>query len=319
MDLGDALVIAPEETPQHFGQVAPLLGTQAADDAEIDGGQLRRRRDEQIAFVQVGMESAVVERLAEEGTDQVVGRFLVVKPGQGEGFRARQRRAVGPFGDQNAARHLVPDDLGRLHPRFLVDDLADFVAGRGFEAQVEFEQQRLGDRGDEGDGLKTACRREKEGDDARRQGHHGDVGGDDLFDAGAQDLDRHLAAIEQDRFMGLGDRGRADNLAEMREDGIDRLAERFDHAGLGHGARKGRQLVLQVGEVGNKLATEDIAARRQHLAELDEGRPQLLEGDGVAFAGAQVGLFGEERPQDRHEKARIGGRRCAVSFGSKAS
>ena len=60
MHPGDTVVVPADEAPQDFGKVAPLGRAQPPDDAEVDGGQVRGRIGEQIALVQVGVESAVI-------------------------------------------------------------------------------------------------------------------------------------------------------------------------------------------------------------------------------------------------------------------
>ncbi len=304
MDLGDALVVAAQEAPQHFGQIAPLFRLQPADNAEIDGNQLVRRLDEQVTFVQVGVEDAVVERLGQEGANEIVGQGQLVDAGQVQRLGARQRHGVDPARHQDAPRHIVPMHLGRAHPRFGIDDLADLVGRRSLKTQVEFQQQRPRHGLDESFGLQALGDRRQRGDDLRRQAQHGDVGGDHFLDMRAQDLDGDLVAVLQRGAMGLGDRGGPQHLAEVQEQLGHRLAQRLGDLGFRHGLRKRCQLVLEMAQVLGELRAEDIAARRQDLAQLDEGWPHGLKRLGVALAGTQTGLLGDQATRDIGKEAR---------------
>ena len=51
---------------QDLGQEAALLGPEPAHDAEIDGDDVARLVDQQVALVHVGMEKAVAHGVAQE-------------------------------------------------------------------------------------------------------------------------------------------------------------------------------------------------------------------------------------------------------------
>ena len=67
---------------------------------------------------------------------------------------------------------------------------------------------------------------------------------------------------------------------------VDRLAvdarQRRDHLF----GRERRHAVLQLGELVGDVERQQVAPRREHLAELDEDRPQLLQGEAQAPARA---------------------------------
>jgi hypothetical protein len=106
-----------------------------------------------------------------------------------------------------------------------------------------------------------------------------DVMFDDRQDAGAQDLDRDFAAIRQHREMHLGHRGRGHRLAiEAGEDLVHRLAVGLLQLGDGQFRGKGRNAILQSRQFVGDVQRQQVAARGQHLAELDEDRPQGLQG-----------------------------------------
>ena len=92
--------------------------------------------------------------------------------------------------------------------------------------------------------------------------------------------------------------------SKLREQRVDRLAELALDDAPGLGAGKGRQMVLQPREVGGDLFAQQIGAGRQRLAELDEGRPHLLQRRRQPLARpARVAAAGEQpRPGDQRRR-----------------
>ena len=91
-------------------------------------------------------------------------------------------------------------------------------------------------------------------------------------------LDRDPATVREHRRVHLADRGGGDRrLVELEEKPLDRLSELLlDH--LPHlRERDGRHLVLELSELDDDVRRHDVGPRRQELAELDEGRPELVE------------------------------------------
>src|SRR5207253_1896705 len=84
--------------------------------------------------------------------------------------------------------------------------------------------------------------------------------------------------VRQRCAMHLSDRGRRDRLlVELREELRDREAEiLFDHL-LDVRDRKRADVVLQPSQLGDDVGRQDVGPRREQLAELDEGRAELVE------------------------------------------
>jgi len=122
-----------------------------------------------------------------------------------------------------------------------------------------------------------------------------------------QDLDRDVLAAGRDGEMDLRDRRGGNRLVvEAGEDGRERLAKLGLDDAAGDRAGKGRQAVLQLRHVGGEFLAEQIGARRQQLAELDEARAERVQRGGEALtrprggkrvARAQQAKDGEQRQQ----------------------
>ncbi len=85
---------------------------------------------------------------------------------------------------------------------------------------------------------------------------------DDGQDAGAQDLDRDLAAIREHREMHLGHRGRGHRGAlEVGEDLVHRLAVGLLQLGDGQFRGKGRHAILQARQFVGDVQRQQVAAR----------------------------------------------------------
>ena len=98
------------------------------------------------------------------------------------------------------------------------------------------------------------------------------------FDARAQHLDHHLAAIGQRGRMHLCDRGRGQRFGiEAGECLADRQAECFlDDAARGIAVER-LDPVLQQGQFVGHVRRHQVAAGGQDLAELDEDRAEILQ------------------------------------------
>src|SRR5690606_20688274 len=78
-------------------------------------------------------------------------------------------------------------------------------------------------------------------------------------------------------------------------------------ARLGRG--EGRNLVLQEGQLGGDVIGQQVAAGGEDLAELDEHRPQVLEGQTQAGAAAEVPGGRVQLPGADQQQAHVPGQR----------
>jgi hypothetical protein len=128
---------------------------------------------------------------------------------------------------------------------------------------------------------------------------------DHRLDAGAQDLDRDLAAIRQHREMHLRHRRRGNRRpVEGGEDLVHRLAIGLFELGDGQFRRKGRHAVLQLRQLVGDVQRQQVASGRQQLAELDEDRPQVFQGLAQAHGARGRQVAPEHQALRRKQQAR---------------
>jgi hypothetical protein len=158
-----------------------------------------------------------------------------------------------------------------------------------FRHEVELVPERLRELLDDllrviGGQLRDMLLRER--GEVREQAH---VGVDPRADAGALDLEHHVGAVLQGRPVNLShrsgsERGRVHLVEELfkrrAQIMLDLLANllEIDRRGAG----------LELFELSDPLRSEEIRARRKNLTELDEGRPERLEGPAYALGALEV-------------------------------
>jgi hypothetical protein len=91
-------------------------------------------------------------------------------------------------------------------------------------------------------------------------------------------LDDHALARLEARRVHLRDRpGRERLRVDLGEDVLPRDAELLLHHGHDLGLRERRDAILERRQLVHDLLREEVGARREDLAELREGRPELLQ------------------------------------------
>jgi hypothetical protein len=114
--------------------------------------------------------------------------------------------------------------------------------------------------------------------DARGLVEEAEVGFDLLGCSRALDLDGDGVAVREHGAVHLADRRGGERLAvELEEEALDREAEVFLDDALDLFVREGPHVVLEAAELGDDVRGEDVGTHREQLAELDEGRAELVE------------------------------------------
>ncbi|MNZ70471.1 hypothetical protein D3C78_888100 [compost metagenome] len=131
----------------------------------------------------------------------------------------------------------------------------------------------------------------------------GDVGADHRLEVRANHLDHHFLAGLQLRGVDLGDRGGGQRFAlEAGEDLLDLGAQLFLDARHGEFRRERRNIVLQVCQFVGDIVRQQVTAGGEDLAELDEDRPEVFQGQAQALATAELQLLARQ-PAPRQQAA----------------
>ena len=105
-----------------------------------------------------------------------------------------------------------------------------------------------------------------------------EVGFDLLRRPGPLHLDGDRVAVREDGAVHLADRRGGQRFSvELEEEALDRLAELLLDDALDVFVRERAHVVLQASELGDDVRRQDVGPHREQLAELDEGRAELVE------------------------------------------
>ena len=227
------------------------------------------------------MEKPVAKHLGEENGDAITRQLLQIHPGFAQALDLPHRHAIHALHHQHFGADPVPEHL-RHHDQMQIGHVAAQLGGTGgFAHQVQLIVQVLVELGHHLARLEAlAVGRQA----VYPRGHHADQAHilvDDLQHAGAQHFHRHLALasvlVTQGGEMHLRDGCAGHRLPiEAQENLADRLAERPLDDGDGLLGRKRRHAVLQQRQLIGDVRRQQVAPGGQHLAKLDEDRPQFL-------------------------------------------
>jgi hypothetical protein len=245
---------------------------------QVEDGDVRAVGEEDVAGMGIGVEEPVDEDLLHVGLEELLGQIRPVDLEPGERADRGDLAPADVVHGQHARRRVVLDgerdddplELGQVaaerHEVLRLEPVVQLAR----EALPELIEDRLEPvvAADLGVGV------EELGDRRQRL----DVLGDALPDAGPLHLHRHLAAVAEPRAMHLAERGRGQRgRVELREALREPDTELARDDLLDLGERKRRDVVLEAAQRLDVRGGQDVGARREELAELDEGGAHLLE------------------------------------------
>lgn len=115
-------------------------------------------------------------------------------------------------------------------------------------------------------------------DDFSKPGEQAQIRIDGVTDIGTTDLQHHRGAIDQPRAMRLCQRcGRQRLFVQAREDAFRLHTQRGDQLRTDLIEWQRRHRVLQLAQFFDPLRRQQVHARGQHLAQFDEGWPELFQ------------------------------------------
>ena len=278
----DLAVILVEDRHEIFGEVILVLLAELADDAEIQCNESARSRsigiDPDVAGMGVGMEIIVAEHLLVEDAHRFCRQRLAVDAALVEFGNGVGGNAMHTLHDQDFFAGQRPDHFRHRQIRTVLPEPAHQTGVGGFALQIAFGQQCTFQFADHIMRTDFVGMRMQAAESIGQQTHQRDIGPDAGFDVGTQHFHNDLAAVLQPCRMHLGNRGRSQRLViEALEHCRQWLAETGFNQSPCLCRRKGLHLITQTGQLIGDVGGKQIAARGQHLTELDEQRAEFLQ------------------------------------------
>ena len=273
-DAGHGLAVAGREREQHLGGAEAVLVFQPADEAEVEQHHGRRCEEAHVARMEVGVDEAMREDhpadAAHPGCDDPVNvdvRGLEIPLVHAVDEVHREDRVAAELRMQ--ARE--PDFGVRGEVR------REPVVVLGLRAEVELLLDRAAERSQRALQRDETQRRDEALEGAPEEQQDRAVEGDLLRDVRPPDLHRDVGAAGERRAVHLrhgrrGDRLRVERgevrLERTGEVALDDLADPVE--------RERRHLVPERRELADDRCRQEVGARGRDLADLDEGRPELV-------------------------------------------
>ena len=240
--------------------------------------------------MRVGVDVAVHEHLVEIGAQQLAGGRRGVELGTAQSGDAGDVDTVDPVHHQQTRCHVIPQWLRHPQQRIAGQVPAETVEVLRFGPVVEFVEHRLAELGDPVGQAQAAAGIGQRVGGAGDLREHVKVAAHRGGHVGTLDLQRHHAAVMQDRPMHLRERGGGHR---HRIDLGEHLAGAHAHLVLQQrldvADRRRRGVVLDALECGDPACRHQVRTGRQCLAKLDEGRAHGFEVVDEAL-GQRVGL-----------------------------
>ena len=260
-----------------------------ADHAEIEQRNAIAGQAQQVAGMGVAVETPVHHHHVEDHVCPQFGDRGGLDTGCAQIVGASRRDARNIIHHEHRARGPLPVHLGHHNARVTSEIGAQAIGVSAFLGEVEFLQHsgsKLPQHRRRGE---APCLRARRLDHGRHLRDQPQVGLHARPDAGALHLQHDIAPIVQSGAVNLRDRGGGKRrLVQPRERGFRRLAKRLLQRGAYHRELQRRRLAVQLLKFGYPRRRQQIAARRQNLAELDEGRPEFLQREPGPHRQAQI-------------------------------
>ncbi len=278
---------------QQVGDLVAALVREHASHAEIHQRNPVAAQVKHIAGVRVGVEVAVQQDHTQHDIGAAIGQHGQVQAGLGGRDQLVAGNAFDAFLHVHAVADVFPIHLGDEHGLILGELFAEALDVARLGRQIQLAPHRLAELLYHLARLVAPRLRELHLHQARDVRHDAQIGLDLVLDAGAAHLQDDRRAILQ---LGLIHLGNGSSGARRGVELVEHLAriaalQRQAHLRQHVLERQCRRIGLQLFQLGDPVRREQIDPRRQHLAQLDEGRPQFFQGLAKAHCGFQVLIF----------------------------
>src|SRR5258706_4375969 len=300
----DAPVIAPEKGEEVLREVVLVHLVERAHDAEVERDVAAVGRHQDVPRVHVGVKEPVAENLREENLDAGTRELRDLDAQRAQFTHLADRHADHALHDHDLGAAEVPEYFRHEQQRRVVEIAAQLAGVGRLAHQIEFVLQMPFELGHHFPGLEPAAVRPELLDKAGGDIEQRDVLDDDRRNSRTQNLDGDFESDGQHGEMDLRHRSAGDcHRIETFENLVDRQAVGAFQRAIGLFDRERRHSVLQPGELISDIERDQIAPRRQHLAELDEYRSERFKCEAQAFAAWTVELAAEQRRRQQQPQA----------------
>ncbi len=276
--LGERLDVLVRDVDEEAGPLGDVLLGEAAGLPEIDEADPVRLEDEDVGRVRVGVEEAVAEDHRHPRLGQNLGEPAALLGRPAEHLEVGELGAVEVLEREHARSRVGPVDPRDPDMRVTGEVLAERLRVARLEPVVELLSNRAREFVHERLGVDEVERAHALLREPSGLVHQVQVALDLAVGPRTLNLDDDVAAVRKRRPVDLADRRRRRrDRIELLEEALDRLAELgADHV-LHLLVRERRDVVLEPAELGDDVRRENVRPHREQLAELDEGRAELVE------------------------------------------
>ncbi len=302
----DVLVGGVDEEPCQLGEVAVA---ELAGEAEVDEADSLGREHQDVRRVRVAVEEAVAEDHRQPGLGDHVGEPVALLHRPDLEVEIGELDAGEVLEREHALARVAPVGARHRHVRVAGEVAMEGLGVAALLAVVELLADRARELVDELARVDEVERAHAFAHEPRGLLEQLDVALDLARRVGPLHLDDDLAPVRKHRPVYLPDRGRRERLAvELEEEALDRLAQVLADHPLDVGEGEGADVVLERAQLGDDVRRDDVGSGREQLAELDEGRAELVEqlaqvtpaGGRGARVGAAAPLIDEEAEAVAH-------------------
>ena len=228
------------------------------------------------------------EGLLEDQPDPVLGHPLEVEPALLE-VGVVERHPVDELFAEDLARGELLVDGRHVNVGVAYEVRREAAHVIGLDLEVDLLGERLLELVDQADGVVAAQLRDPLLGLVGEPAQDREVGLDHLVEVGALDLEHHLAPVLEGRAVDLRDRGRGQGLVvELAEHLVHGAAELVLDELADPLAAEGLDLVLQLAQLGHELERDQVGAGRHDLAQLHEGRAEVLQREPDPLLGLEL-------------------------------
>ena len=271
----DVLVCDVDEEARRFRDV--VVG-ELAREAEVDEPDQVGPDDEDVRRVRVAVEEPVPEDHRHPRLRDHLGQPLALLHRVARLVDVGQLAALDELERQDAGTRVRPVDARDADVRVAGEVAMERLGVAPLEPVVELLADRACEFVHELAHVDEVERPDALLGDTRRLVEETEVGLDLLRRARSLHLDGDDVAVREHRTVDLADRGRGQRLAvEFEEETLDRLAELLADDALDLFVRERAHVVLEPAQLGDDVRRQHVGPHREELAELDEGRAELVE------------------------------------------